>query len=622
MHKKSGVILFLFLFLLSFALAQNASNNSGTPPPSGRVGSTDVANKAYQCLQSQIDSKDQSSISLQEAIFGVLALGSNSKLVAVIDGKIVGGNHWQESPNQLKDTAQVMLAYNRAGKNTDAIKAWILSKKKAAADLTWYLEIDVDNHESSQCTVSYGSGQQSITINEDMTLSGNPGSCLTISQGGFWLRVSNTCIDYNFTTSCDKDFTTSTLYQRTGSSTVFVSPVAHSTAALGSTIETISSKCLSSTAESCDYEGTLWAALALDKSGAKIDEYLPYLLALSESNKKFIPSSFLHILTDGQDQYSELVQLQQQSKFWQAPNTPYNRYYDSALAILSLQGSSSVEAANSKVYFESITTQEGCWNNNNIRDTGFLLYAGWPKVVSGGGGSGGGSAQTCESAGKTCASSLFACNDLGGTYLDQYRCPGATICCSESPTVESCSQQGGKICSAQESCLGTTSQSTEGSCCLGTCEPVQQVDACTQAGGNCYSSCNSNEEQVSETCSDAGEVCCVVSSGEPKDSNLGIWITVLIILIVLLAAAIFWRNKLKMLLFKSRSKSSGPGPQGQGPRGMPPRPPFPPYRGPIPYPRAQPRMIPSQSMPMQRRPVPSKDKEMEETMAKLKEMSK
>src|SRR3989344_9387097 len=148
MSKKSVFILLIILFSISFALAQNTSNNNSVPAPP--PSDTSIVNKAYQCLQSQVDSKDTNSISLQEAIFGILALGSNSKLISVIDGKIVSGNHWQES-NPLKDTSQVMLAYNKIGKNTDEIKKWILSKKQPATDLTWYLEIDVDNHQSSQC---------------------------------------------------------------------------------------------------------------------------------------------------------------------------------------------------------------------------------------------------------------------------------------------------------------------------------------------------------------------------------------------------------------------------------------------------------------------------------------
>jgi len=613
MQKKSVLILFLILSI-SFAIAQNSSN-SGTQ---SNQQSQDIISKAYQCLQNQVDSKDSKSISLQEAVFGALALGSNSKLVSVIEGKSVGGNHWKESSSEIKDTSQVAIAYDRIGKNTDNIKSWILSKRQSAADLTWHLEIDIDNHESSQCTVSYNNNRNTITVNDDMTLSGNPGSCFAISSGNFWLKVSNTCIDNNYTISCDKDFTTSTLYQRTGSSTVFVSPAAHSGSALGTTTETINSKCLSSSSSSCDYEGTLWGALALDKMGENINGYLPYLVALSESNQKFLPSSFIHILTQGQDQYSQIVESQQQGKFWQAPNTPYNRYYDSALAILSLQQSNSVEAQNSMSYFESITTPEGCWNNNNIRDTGFLLYAGWQKVVSSEGS--GGSAQTCESAGKSCTS-LFTCSDLGGEALEDYLCPGTKVCCSKSAPTVSCTAQNGIVCSSTQSCTGTTVSSTEGSCCLGSCEAIPQSSECEIAGGSCYPSCLENEEQISASCGGSSNICCKTSSTSSNSSSSGLWITLLVILIVLVIAGILMRNKIKMLLFKSRNsvKGSSDRPSRLGP-GMPPRsPPFPPSRGPIPYPRARPVVLNSQS------PIgkPSgRDKEMEETMAKLKEMSK
>ena len=222
MLKKSVLIVLLLLFSTIVIAQSNATNNSTNT----NTGNT--IEKAYQCLKSQVDSKSQDAISLQEAVFGVLALGSNQKLVSVIDGKIVNANHWADSSNQIKDTAQVLLAYDRINKNTDSIESWLLSNNRTAKDLTWFLEVDVDNHESSSCTISYSGARHTIDINEDMTLSGNPGSCLSIAAGGFWLRISNNCMDNKFTVSCDKDFTTSTLYQRTGSSTVFVSPTAHS----------------------------------------------------------------------------------------------------------------------------------------------------------------------------------------------------------------------------------------------------------------------------------------------------------------------------------------------------------------------------------------------------------
>ncbi len=619
MIKKKAVLIALFSILaLSFAIAQsNSSNNTITPPPTN----SDAVSKAYACLNNQIDSKSQSALSLQEAIFGTLALGSNSKLSSVIEAK-KSGDHWQESSSQIKDTAQVLLAYTRSSGNKAPVESWLLSKSVAAADLTWYLQVDIPNRVQSSCTLSYqGESQKTITVREDMTLSGNAGSCLSIQSPGFWLKVNNNCIDKNFTVSCDQDFISSLLYQRTSSQTIFVSPTTHSASALGQTTEKINSKCFS-TSNSCDYEGSLWAALALDTAGREVSMYLPYLLALSENNVKYFPPAFLHKITSGSDQYSQVVQAQQQSKYWQAPNTPYNRYYDSALAMLSLQGTSAAELSNSQGYFLSIPTPEGCWNNNNIRDTGFLLYAGWTRSV-GGGGTGGNSNQLCDTAGYTCTS-LFTCNDLGGTALD-YTC-ATGVCCSESPEQQSCSVLEGEICSSSELCSGTSQSSSDGSCCLGTCNPAPQANACEQAGGSCYASCNSDETLTGDSCdADSSDVCCKKEGTAPSGTSIWVWIILLVILIALVVLAIFYRHKLQMLWFKLRRK---PAPGTTAQRGFPPggRPPFPPASGPIPLRGQQPRFIPSQQgqqRPPIRRPGMSQaDKDMEETMRKLKDMSK
>jgi len=325
------------------------------------------------------------------------------------------------------------------------------------------------------------------------------------------------------------------------------------------------------------------------------------------------------------DQYSQLVQSQQQSKYWQAPNTPYNRYYDSAIALLALQGSSASEAGNAQAYFETITTSDGCWNSNNIRDTGFLLYAGWPRSTAPGPGPGPGPgpSQDCEERNYACTT-VFVCSDIGGSVFEEYDCASG-VCCSESPTEETCAAQDGIVCQADESCSGTAVSSSDGSCCLATCEPLPQADACQQAGGSCYASCNANEEQISETCEDTADICCKAkSTTDEGGTNWTLWIIILIVLIAVIAIAILMRNKIKLAFYKSR----GP-PSQQARPGFPPggRPPFPPSRGPIPMMRGgpPPRFIPGQGVPQQpiRRPgVSSADAEMEETMRKLKEMSK
>ncbi len=615
MLKKWSVIILLLFFATGVLAQSNQSNNSTT--------STNVIDKAYQCLQNQISNKEQNAISLQEAVFGVLAIGSNPKLRSVIESKSVSGSHWAESPtSQIKDTAQVLLAYKRINRESDSIENWLKSNSRTATDLTWYLEIDIQNHVASQCTLSYGGEQKTITINNEMVLSGNPGSCLTIAQSGFWLRVNNNCIDQNFTVSCDQDFFTTTLYQRSGSSTIFVSPTTHSAAGLGTTQESLNSKCISTT-NTCDYEGTLWAALALDNTNNDVSDYLPYLLALSESNQKFLPSGFLYLLTEGTDQYSNLVQAQQQGKYWQAPNSQYGRHYDSAIALLSLQGSSAAEADSSKAYFETIPTSDGCWNNNNIRDTGFLLYAGWPRSVATG--TGPAPSQDCEesSNGYACMT-LFKCNNLNGTSLEQYECSSG-ICCSKAPVEQTCAEQQGEICGADKTCSGTESSASDGSCCLADCNPTPQANACEQAGGSCYSSCQSNEEQLSESCDvGADEVCCRQQQTTENGTNWTLWIILLVILIALAVTGILMRDKIKLALYKFKSKSTAPPTARPG---IPPggRPPFPPARGPVPMMRTQPsRIIPTSgtSQPQRRPGISKSDTEMEETMRKLKEMSK
>ncbi len=620
MHKK-GVILILIILMSAFTLAQNTSSNTNSSTLSsdstGNQVNTNVIDKAYQCLQTQINNRDPNSLSLQELVFGVLALGgSNSNLVSKIEGKVVGGDHWAETTSSIKDTAQVLLAYKRISKNTDSIRSWLESNKRTATDLTWYLEIDIDNQIPSQCTISKGSDQQTININEDMTLSGAPSSCLTIAHQGFWLKVSNSCIDKNFTITCDHDFTTSTLYQRTGSETFFVSPNAHAAPLGGQTQESFNSNCFSASSSGCDYEGTLWAALVLEILNKDTSDYLPYLLALSESNQKYLPSSFLYSLTNGLDQYSKLVLLQEQNKYWQAPNTANNKFYDSALALLALKSSNSIEFSNSRKYFESATSSDGCWNENNIRDTGFLLYAGWPRAVSSSSGSS--SSKRCEVNNYSCIP-VHKCDEIGGEKYSQYEC-STGICCSESPILTSCESLNGKVCSASETCSGTVSQSSDGSCCLENCESNSIQTECTIAGGICASSCADNEEQITEACT-GDKVCCDAKDISESGTNWILWIILLVILISFVIVGIKFKDKIRLMLFKKSQFTSDSYKSGSPPGG---RPPFPPANGAIPF-RPQPRVIPVQgSLPSninKPRQTPE-DKEIEETMRKLKEMGK
>lgn len=605
--KKVGGILIIFILMFSLVIAQtNGTNQSQNNQANSNLEGVE---KAYQCLNTLISERTESELSLQEAIFSTLAIGSSSKLNSVIESE-KGSNCWPKSSCTLKETAQVILANKRASKSTAETEKWLFTQNGTASELSWFIQIDIQNHVSSSCTLTYqGSGKQ-ININEDMTITGNPGACLSISPSGFWLRIRDNCMNEQFRVSCDQDFVTSLLYQKSGSQTVFVSPETHSASSLGSTEEKVNSQCFKS-GNSCDYEGTLWSALALESLKKDASDYLPYLSAFAEDNQRLNPNSILYLLTQGNDYYSNILQAQQQSKYWQAPNTKYNRFYDTSLSMLALQGTGAQELENAKNYLLSIQTGEGCWNNNNIRDTAFILYAGWPKSVSSSSSSS--SPQSClQTTGRQCVSAT-TCAAAGGTSL--FDCD-LGVCCSNS-SVQSCFQQSGSICSASETCQGSFIGSSDSSrCCIGTCQATQTQNACQQLGGICDSSCQSNEVQSSASCDSPSSVCCI-SSGESSGSNIWFWIFLLLILIVLAIIAILFRKKLALLWFKLRNRGSSSG----TPNTVMRKPPFPPY-GPAQMRRPMNSGVSQFNQRKQTiRPRPNpEDKDFEETLKRLKEM--
>ncbi|MBX4196569.1 hypothetical protein KW805_03200 [Candidatus Pacearchaeota archaeon] len=613
--KKSLLVCVLFLSLIMVSAAANDSNSTAgnrTLPSSGALpqtpGATQGVDKAYQCLENQI--KNKTSFSLQEAVFGILALGSKQSLLDTIQNN-AGSNCWPKSGCTLKETSQVALAYERIGKNTQDIENWLLTRNGTPSDLTWYLEADISNHGAASCTISYGNTKATIQVNDDMTLSGNPGSCLSISPSGYWLKVQQNCLNTQFEVSCTEDFVTTLLYQKSGGGTVYVAPTTNSAPRLGTTRESVGAQCFK-TGSSCDYEGSLWAALALQKTGNDPAPFIPYLTALASDNTRYFPSSFIFSITGGDDYYSDIIQSQKSGKYWEMSATPYNTFYDTSLALLALQGRNALEADNARSYLLSIQTPQGCWNNNNIRDTGFILYSGWGRSsVPHDGGSA--PSTSCTSAGYSCEGRL-SCLEAQGSVYESFQCADARVCCSVHPQQQTCTQRGGLICSSGQTCSGTTQQAIDGSCCIGSCQvlPVQ-TNECEQAQGSCSASCGSDQDELNALCADTSQVCCIAKE-TPASSGSKLWIWILGILIVLVALGILFRNKIRIMLFKARGKGSSspytrplppssPGSIG----GFRPRPSgFAPVRSPA---------------PVQPRRAPPRDREMEETLKKLKEMS-
>lgn len=633
-----GFFFLLFFMTLDISVAaetKNISNSSARFTDAQNAGTTRLdkniilsegtaIDKAYVCLDRQISNK--SSLSFQEAVFGMLALGAKKQLVdSMQSAKDSKESCWPKGACKIKETAQATLAHRRAGIGTGDSASWLKSKKGFPSELSWFLEIDITQHVPASCTISYDGREYKTSIKEDMTLAGGAGSCLTPSSNQFWLRINSNCLDKSFQISCDQDFVTTILYQKTNGETVFVSSATESASSLGTTTESIKASCFKSGA-SCDYEGSLWAALALQQLNEDISEYIPYLIALADDNLRFFPSAFLYYLSSDDEYFSQITQLKKQNQFWEVSGNLYNRFYDTALGMLALGSSSSgeIELASTKKYVLDIQTKDGCWNNNNIRDTSFLLYAGWQRAALGSKSAG---LPACSEAGFSCER-LSECTAAGGTKKEGYECPsGLSICCSVKIERKTCENENGKLCKASEKCDGATFEANNGACCLGSCLPFEQpeINECEQSNGVCKASCDSDEEESSESCTTGTDICCAKKL--KKSIGYG-WIIALLILIAVVGIAILYRDSLRLWWFKYRGRARVK-PMGGRPGGTtdsaqssgyyrPPRPP-PSFGAPMQRSQVPPRPA---LRPASSRAISPHDKEMEETLKKLKEMTK
>jgi len=671
------------------------------------ISADDRVDKAYECLESKLGNNCASTQNTEQSAFSLIASSYNSsKQISCLNNlnskKKVNGDYscfgiTNSASCDLKSTALAVLALDYIGQNTDSLTSWILEQKARPTGLNWFLEID--SNEATTCDVEINNQISSFTIGEDKKISGTS-NCLIPSLNNYFLQVNPDCYDYLIQISCDKNFITTLLYQKSGESTFYISSTTHSAQAYDVTQEEITSFCLG--INGCDYQGSLWASLALDKTGEDIADLIPYLKSESSNNQKYLPSSFLYMITNENDYLSKLNNRQIRETFnrgyWNT-NSGNGLYYDTALALLGLQSISSDSKTNAQNYLFKKQDDNGCWNNN-IRDTSFILYSSWPRNAieiedcipncedkECGDDGCGGSCGTCSSgyycsngncindssecedecdnegdkvcsgkylktcgnfnedsclelsnltsnltkycSGKCengacvnisggegtmdyCEDSGFYCTMMGdcspSDTLDDYYCPYLSdVCCETQITEKTCSEKGGQVCPSDKECsTSLVSSSDTNNCCLGYCEEPRQESECELNNGKCTYACSDDEEEKPYDCDFASDVCCA------EKTQRGNWLLIilLIILIILVVLAIIFRNQLKIWLFKIKNKfKSGKGPS---PIRRPPMPPGPPgYRG-----------IPQRPRPMPRHPPKGDDNLFDDTMKKLRDMTK
>jgi len=520
-------------------------------------------NKAYSCLNEKIDDKTCEVLSSEERIFSFLATGK-------CKDEVLGDSRYN---SDLRFTSQAFLGLHNFGFNTDEAEEWILSKERASIGIDWFLEIE--SPEETTCAIDYSSSNN-IVIGKDKKISSlTGGSCLSLAQGNYWLKINSNCYSENFTISCDKQFLTTLLYQKQGSDTIYVSEKTSSSSAEGLTEEKVNSFCFG-VSGSCDYEGSLWASLALSVSGREVISHLPYLATFAEDNENFLPESFLYFLTANTDFKNQLLSKQINNKWWISLN---DKYYGTALALYPFKYEEPQQKTDSINWLlNEVQNEDGCWDSGNIRSTGFILASLWPRESStsvNGGDTGG---IDCEGAGFSC-SSIINCD---AEILSGYSCSGSFVCCSQEKALETCSEQRGEICNSIQNCVGIGSFSIGASdlslgqlCCVsGSCQEASTEDtvsSCEPSGGKCrVNGCFDEEkEDFDLSCDFSEDVCCIKQAEQEKTNLLFVWI--LFGLIVLVVLGIIFRNKLRPFWFRIKSGFRRKGSKRPPARPLPPR---------------------------------------------------
>jgi hypothetical protein len=605
--KRVGMFLvgLLFLFSVGFVLADagNCSTGetwNGTDCVVGSSGLTDLTDldnteKAFACLETEVEDDCSGADSVQETALTILASPSEDIASACVDQlydyEKIEDCFGDGSSCNLRDTALAILALDHVGEDTASYEEWLIDQNMTSEDLVWYLEEDSEG--DTECSLSYDGEDYTINVDEMKKISGNPGPCFTPDFSNFLLQIRPGCYENLFRISCDQNYKIALVFKVLGSNVINVLSDTIESAAYDETEVQLRSQCFG-VGSSCDYEGTAWATLALLELGYDVSDYFPYLIAGRDVNQKYLPNAFIYMAT-GYDDYSTELISEQNFDYWLAPSSRYGKFYDTALALMALSGGSSDVVDGTRGWLNYQQAEDGCWNNDNIRDTAFILWAseGRSSFFHGHGDiNPDGGTTTCSQGGFFCITSSDCPSD---EVMGNFFCSGSGTVCCENEHLKSCSEYYGEVCSDGKVCDGAVVRSTDGECCRGDCvEPATQSE-CESNGNRCRISCGDGEVEVNEGCTDTLDVCCESDNGGSFPWG---WVIFIIILVALVAAGYFFRNKLKELWNKLKAKLSknkggsspaggfpprgGPGvPPGMPPRGMPMRRPMPRPNAPI-----------------------------------------
>lgn len=526
-----ATIIIFSCFFSSFVLAQQSE--------------TLQIKKAYIWLQGKTLGKWQN-LNLQQHVFSLLALKEkltqsqiDASIRSLLQKSQNNGACWPATGCNGLDTALSKIALDSVNKDSRNATEWLLNKTITPTTLggNWLLQITQPQENDLRCLIKYNTTEISISVEfnkKGIVSSLSNIECFT--NATYWLQLNQACFEKEFNISCNDSFMVNFLFEKSGAQAqaqkeYYIVTETLSSGALGVISLKLLTKCIQGIRIDCSYEATLWTAYAFYLAGQQdvARSFIPYLVMKADANenKKLLPQAILYKLTQQQNYADEIATLQNTDGLIVAPNTIYNKYYDTGLA--SMTGSTvNANITKMKEKLLQLQTKTGsnagsweCPGCDNIRDTAMILLGVWPNYDW---------RSPCEQEGYNCVAN---CSAINGTLLSldcqegfeccnatssfncemkygsckascsaslnetqvPYSCaPGTGVCC-KNYSISLCIQEiQGQICLSNQECIKQgqivpfiySSDSTR--CCLGSCTAASKT--CYDLGGE---HCDPNE---------------------------------------------------------------------------------------------------------------------------------
>lgn len=374
---RKGVLFVALLLLIGFVSAVDRPLGSDSIDAGDEVDSSMDVSNSYQWLSDNSENSN-AALSVEEEAFAIMALinggKSSSNLVARLIERGDDAGCWPKGNCNVKDTALTVLSLKKAGRNVDKNVNWLISNGVLIPGLTrgeW--RVQVESSVGGICKFGFDGRERQFNLEGDFLRGASGEYYVDIKRDLSSSLISNE-VGKEITINCEgiSGAVIISLIYKEGNNFFILENEQSSIAKLK-----IKNGCFvrKKGEANCDYESSLYAALALVESGKSLEEIFvqPYLensLTNNELHRSLLVKIFLSSQNEKEIYNKILVGGQRRDGSWSAGDV-----FTSAFAVFALKNTNEQSAVDLGLnYLTRIKRGDGSWNLR-VRDTAMALIA-------------------------------------------------------------------------------------------------------------------------------------------------------------------------------------------------------------------------------------------------------